>query len=234
MKDVRKDLVHLARSLERIPARNSGRQVMVIGAGLEDDAGSVAASLSLLMSGRASRAAWLVDLDLVGNRHYYSFQANEFPKTGRPGRAYDASLNVKPFFQIVPELRVREGKTSKPAKYLGVHQIESSRLMVTRFRTELLRQGQKVQITSQGEYWRRLREVGDWAIVDAPPLDFSRAGLGVCRHMDGVIFVVTADHTTADEITALRSEIESHGGHCLGVVVNGVKGDARFADRIAL
>jgi Mrp family chromosome partitioning ATPase len=234
MKDVRRDLADLARSLERIPARNGGRQVMVIGADLEDDASSVAASLSLLMSGRASKSAWLIELDLVGNQQFHAFQNNLFRKTGRPGRAYDASLNVKPFFQIVPELRTRNGEKRVRPKYLAAHQIESSKLMVTRFRNELLHQGQRVQINSQADFWHRLRGVADWAVIDAPPLDFSRAGLAVCRHMDGVICVVTADNTKVDQITALRSEIETHGGHCLGVVVNGVKGDARFADRIAL
>lgn len=234
MKDVRRDLTDLARSLERIPVRHGGRQVMVIGADLDDDGCSVAASLSLLMSGRASKSAWLIELDLVGNQQFSAFQNNHFRKTGRPGRAYDASLNVKPFFQIIPELRTRNGEKRVRQKYLAAHQIESSKLMVTRFRNDLLHQGQRVQINSQPDFWHKLRGVADWAVIDAPPLDFSRAGLAVCRHMDGVICVVTADNTKVDQITALRSEIETHGGHCLGVVVNGVKGDARFADRIAL
>lgn len=234
MKDYRKDLINVARSLERIPTRNGGRQILVIGATGEDDASSVAASLSILMAGRSSRATWLVDLDLIGNQQYYAFHNNEFRRTGRPGRAYDGSLNVKPFYQIVPQLKTRDGERKAQPKFLAVHQIESSRLMVTRFRSELLRKGQKVQITSQPAFWQKLRSVSDWSVIDAPPLDFSRAALAVCRHVDGVICVVTADKTSVDQITGLRSEIESQGGHCLGVVVNGVKGDARFADRIAL
>ncbi len=207
---------------------------MVIGADDGEGASSVAASLALLLGGRSSRSTWLIDLDLFGSPQYFAFQNHAFSHVGRPGRAYDASLNVKPFFQVVPELRTQNGNTQQRRKYLGVHQIESTRLYVSRFRTELVRDGQNVQFNSNPDYWRALRKVADWTVVDAPALEFSRGALAIARQMDGVICVVRTDDTPVDRITALRTEIEAHGGHCLGVVVNGVKADARFADRIAL
>lgn len=234
MEDIRRDLTQLARSIERIPSRSGGRQVMVIGTDPDVRSSSVSASLALLMSGRSTKSTWLIDLDLLESPVFYAFQSNLFHRTGRPGRAFDGSLNTRQFYNVVPELRAREGRTQARPKMLGVHQIDGTRLMVSRFRTELLKQGQRVQINGTPDFWHALRNASDWAIVDAPALDDSRAGLAVCRHMDGVIIVVQADKTHVDEISGLRDEIEAHGGHCLGVVVNGVKADARFADRIAL
>lgn len=226
--------MNLSRSVERIPSRAGGRQIMVIGAQEEEGTSSVAASLALLLSGRSARSTWLIDLDLIGNGQYSAFQGDFFRKTGRPGRAFDASLKSRPFYQVVPAVRTRNGVPQQTVKYLGVHQIDNTRLFVTHFRTELLQIGQKVQVNSTPDYWASLRKVTDWTVVDAPALQTSRAGLAVCRHMDGVIIVVRADETRVDQISSLITELESHGGHCLGVVANEVKADARFADRIAL
>ncbi len=234
MRDVRRDLANLTRSLERIPAKGGGRQVMVIGAEADESAPGVAASLALLLSGRSTKSTWLIDLDLSSNHQYFAFKSKLFDRTGRPGRAFDGSLNVKPFYNVIPELRTRNGQTQSRAKLLAVHQIEGTKLMVSRFRNESLGKNQHLQVNSSADFWTALRGASDWAVVDAPPLEFSRAGLAVCRHMDGVILVINADQTHVDQISALRDEIETHGGHCLGVVVNGVKSDARFADRISL
>lgn len=234
MKDLRRDLQPLSRSLERIPGHQGGRQVMLIGTDEKVDTPSVAASLAIIMSGRSQKSAWLIDLDLVHNQQYRGFEGRTFSKLGKPGRALDASLNVRPFYQVHPQVRSQDGKVQRPPKLLAAHQVGTTQLYVTSFRAKGLKPGQKLNLTPAPDYWRQLRHVTDWAIVDAPPIEKSRAGLAVCRHMDGVVLVMQLDKTSVDEIHALRDEIEAHGGHCLGVVATGVKADARFADRFAI
>lgn len=234
MKDLRSNLLELSRTLEKVPSHAGGRQIMVIGAGSGVGSSSVAASLGLLMAGRSQRSAWLIDLNLQQNVVFEGFTQHKFKRVGQPGRALDASLNTKQFYKVVPELRTQDGKTQGSHKYLGVHQIEGSKLYVSRFRTEHLKQGQKVQAVRSSSYWASLRRSVDWTIVDSPVLDLSRAGLAVVQDMDGVVIVMSADKTRVEQLNALRSEIESYGGHCLGIVVNKLKSDAYLADRIAI
>ena len=207
---------------------------MVMSARKGEGVSSVASSLAVLMSGRAARPVWLLDLDFLGNQQFRLFQAKTFSRFGAAGRALDGSLNAPPFFQIMPQIRAVDGNTRGQQKYLAVHKIEHSNLLVSRFRTEILKPGQKIQVSSRDEYWRALRSVSDWAIVDGLSIDHSSAGLSLCRHIDGVILVVEADSTQASEVNTLRNEIEAHGGRCLGVVVNRVRSDARMADRLSL
>lgn len=230
--DLRSDLTDTARALERLPSNAGGRTVMVIGARPGEGASSVAASLSLLLASRSANSTWLIDLGLIDNHQFRTFQAKRFSRLGLPGRALDASLKTRQFYKIVPQLKSIDGKTQASQRLLSVHRVENSNLMVTQFRNEFLKPGQKVQIRSSPDYWGTLKTVCDWGVVDAPPLNTSTAALAVCRYVDGVILVVQADKTQVSEANALRDEIEAHGGHVLGVVANRVKADARLADRI--
>lgn len=234
MKDLRSDIGDLARSLTRLPSRDGARMIVVMGADDGVGTSSVAASLALLLAGRSARATWLVDLDLMGNTQFYAFQARAFGSLAPPGRALDASLNTTPFFHVSPQLRTSSGQPLKSQKLLSVHQVEPTKLYVSRFRTDQIKQGQKVQVHTSGAYWQPLRTAVDWIIVDGLAHTSSRAGLAVCRHADGVVGVLQADKTKVDQINTLRDEVEAHGGTMLGTVMNRLKADARFASRFSL
>lgn len=233
IRDLRKDVADLARALERVPSHAGGRSVMIMGSHPGEGVSSVAASLALLLSSRSSRSTWLVDLDIQSNAQFNAFQQRPFGRVGIPGRALDASLNQTPFYNVVPQLRSANGQTRASAKLLGAHQIDNTKLFVTRFRSEYVKPGQKVQIQSGGEYWAALRRVCDWAVLDAPSIDISRAGLAICRHVDAVVCVIRADKTRVEDINMLRDEIEAHGGTCAGIVMNEIRSDARLADRFS-
>lgn len=193
---------------------------------------SVAASFALLAARKSQKSAWLIDLDLRRNAAFAGFEKGFARGAGEPGRAYDASLRTDPIYTVSPpEL---EGKSAGAVnKLLTVHQIDKTRLLVSRFRNEALRPGHRVQLRTQPGWWQAVRGAADWIIVDAPALSRSPAGLAMAAQMDGVILVVEADSTGADEVVGLRREVEAHGGKVTGVVLNRVGGDARFADRLA-
>jgi Mrp family chromosome partitioning ATPase len=227
MRDLRPDLANLWRSSARLTSPSGARAVMFLAARSGEGTTSMAASFALIAAERAARTAWLVDLDLRRNDAYRGFEADFAKDVGVPGRAFDASLNEAPIYTISPNV-VTDGAQTK---LMSAHQISRTRLLVTRFRHEQLRAGQKVQIHTQAPWWNALRRATDWIIVDAPALDRSSVALAAVNQMDAVVLVVGSDKTTAEEAQAVRLEVEAHGGSVLGVVMNRMGGDARLADR---
>ena len=233
MLDVRSDVKDTARALERITSDQGGRLIMAMGAVRGEGVSSVAGSLAAILASRSPRSAWLVDLNLMDNVQFHAFQSGVFKRMGRPGRALDASLKAPQFYQVVPQLRSVDGKTQAAQRYLAAHRVDNSNLFVTHFRKEYIKPGQRIQLRPSPDYWRALRRVCDWGVIDAPSPSVSSAGLAISRYVDGVVLVVRADSTDAHEINTLRDEIEGHGGRVIGVVVNQIRGDARLADRFS-
>ncbi|WP_084398867.1 P-loop NTPase family protein [Henriciella aquimarina] len=232
MRDLRDQMDSVWRAASRLTAERGGRCVMFISAREGEGASSLAASFALLAARRSEKAAWLIDLDLRNNRAFEAFEKGFARGAGKPGRAYDASLRTDPIYTLSPGAVPGKGKGAA-SKLLAVHEIEKTRLLVTRFRNELLARGQRVQLRTQPGWWQSVRRAADWIVVDAPALATSPAGLAMAGQMDGVILVVEADSTGADEVIALAREVESHGGKVAGVVLNRMRADARFADRLA-
>lgn len=229
MRDLRGDLGNVWRTASRLTATHGGgRSIMFVAARDGEGVTSTAASFACLAARRVDKPAWLVDLDLRRNATFKAFE-NGFAKgVGRPGRAYDASLRKTPIYTVVP--RIVKGDDHK---LLTVHEIEGARLMVTRFRNERLRQGQRVQVRTSPEWWQALRKMTEWIVVDAPSLERSPASLAMASQMDGIVLVVEADRTSAEDVVGARRELEAHGGNIIGVSMNRVGADARFADRFS-
>lgn len=179
---------------------------------------SVATSFALMAAMRSARMTWLVDLDLRGNPLYTAFSKGVFGGIGRPGHALDASLGVEQIYSV-------SGSEKVPAmsKLLTAHQIDGSRLLVTRFRNERLSPGQSVRMLAAPGWWGALRRSADWAIIDAPALARSAVGLTYAPLADGVVLVVQAEAAGAEEVEDLRAAVEAAGGSVLGVVMNRLK-----------
>ena len=111
--------------------------------------------------------------------------------------------------------------------------VTGTRLLVTRFRTERLAAGQRAHLRSEPGWWKALRRSTDWIVVDSPALDRSDVALDVASEVDGVVLVVQAEVTRAEEVAEAQFAIESRGGRVIGVVLNRMRADARLAGRIA-
>ena len=233
MHDLRSEMRPLWHTAARLTSERGGRAVMFIAARSGEGTTSMAASFALIAAARARRSAWLVDLDMRRNPAIAGFKAGFARGVGKPGRAYDASLGTSQFFMVSPQAVAQGGKPVAASKLLMAHHIEGTRLMVTRFRKDRLREGQKVQLRTQPQWWQTLRKATDWIITDAPALERSAAGLVMAGQMDGVILVVKADGTSAEDVLTLRNEIEAHGGTVLGVAMNHQRSDARLIDRMS-
>lgn len=232
MKDLRTRLEAegLNKSLARSGLADGGRVVMFISARRGEGTSSVAASSALIAARNVKRPAWLVDLDVTGNRLFEEFARGGLSKTfGGVGRPYSACLRQKPFFSIDPNGDKAE---IDPASFTA-HQIGDTRLMVTQFDTGRLEPGQTLRILPAPAYWAAVRKATDWTVVDAPALEASTAGLAIAAEMDNCVIVARADATPADEIDGLRRQIIEHGGKVTGLVLNQVSGDALFLDRLS-
>ncbi len=227
MRDLRSDLLPLWQSVSRLRTARGARSLMFVAARSGEGTSSMASSFALIAAAYAARTAWLVDLDLGTNTAFNGFDTGFAGGVARPGRAYDASLGCEPIYELVP------APLGGGSKMLTAHPVEGTRLLVTRLRTERLAAGQSVHLRAQPDWWQALRRSTDWIIMDAPALDRSDAALDVATEADGVVLVVQAETTSAEEVARLQAEIEDQGGRVIGVVLNRMRADAYLAGRLA-
>lgn len=227
MLDLREDLDPVWRSAARVPsAPDQARVLMFTSARQGEGVTSVAASFACIAARRSDKPVWLVDLDLHENAAFHGFKSGFARDIGRPGRAFDASLKQPPIYRLTPQ-----GEAARQEKLLAAHEIQDTSLLVTRFRNERLKAGQRISLQPSEGWWRALRHMASWVIIDAPSVDRSSAALTMTRFADATMCVVAADSTTPSEVDGVRQEIEAAQGQVLGAVLNGVKADARFASR---
>ncbi len=233
MLDLRSDLDSLWRAAARLTPGKGGRAIMFMSIHEEAGTSSIAASFALKTASRSQKTTWLVDIDFANNSLIDAFETGFAQGVGRPGRPYDASLGQIPFFDVSVPGREQSKASLQSGKLLAAHQINGTRLLVTRFRNERLAYGQKVRLSTRSAWWKAARKSADWIIVDAPAFLASKASLNLVKNMDGVVLVVSGDKAEALSVMTLKREIEAAGGHVLGVVMNQMRADALLADRLA-
>lgn len=227
MRDVRQDIAGLWHLANSLPVDRGGRVILFIGAHAGEGVSSAAVSFAQLAAAHAARMTWLVDLGIRRNSLYTAYSKGIIKDAGRPMHALDASLGTDQIYSVPGH----ESDISY-SRLLNAHQIEGQRLLVTRFRSDRLGPGQRVQLRTAPAWWTALRKAADWVVVDAPPAGQSRAGLAFVSQADGVVLVVKADATPAADVAALHRDVELHGGKVLGVVLNEVGRDACLAGRL--
>lgn len=230
MHDLRPQIGNLYRTSARQMAPDGCRSIMFVSARRGEGTSSMATSFALLAAGRAPRTAWLVDMDLRNNPLSQALDRGFATDVGPLGRSYDGSLGVDPIYAIVPDFSGEKAG----AKLLVAQQVEQTRLLVTRFRSDKLLDEQQVRIVSQPQWWARLKDATDWIVVDAPAFETSTAVLSVADQVDGIVIVVNADTTPVEDVAGLRLELESYGGNVVGVAMNRTGADARFVDKLGL
>jgi hypothetical protein len=223
VRDLRADLPDLVSRLSAEPAAPGGRVVLFVGAHAGEGVSSVAASFAMRIAETAGRPPWLIDLDLRHNAMHAAFSSGAFAHiSGGLGPAFAAGLKSTPFFLVDPAIN---GSTLTH-RLFTVHRAEALPLMVTRFDTDRLPPQHKLRIRRSPDYWRAVRLVTPWTIIDSPPLQDSAAALAICPHVDAVVMVIRADSTPVKAADSLRRSVELHGGRIAGVVMTGVRPDA--------
>jgi hypothetical protein len=218
------DIAALLRLL--VPGAAGARRVMLIGAEPGVGCSAFARRLAVEAGVAFDRPAWLYDLDLVDNPQF-AF-ARGAPALA-PGPAIDADLGQPPFWRLVAADRSTLAAPGRPM--LTLHRMGESQAHVSRFRSDRLAAGCRIQIHPNEAYWRAAAQAAGVVLVDAPALDRSRAGLAVASQMDQVVIVVSGRTGSPPPALALRAELEERGARIAGVVLCGATRAAQMAAR---
>ena len=227
------DYSGVMRAAGRVGPPQGGKAVMFV---TPEDVSAVrdaAIGFARHVAARSERPAWLLDLDLRSNGVFHHLDLNAAGEGDRPGRAFNASLDVTPIYKPVGRRILATLSNANPMKLLSVHELAGQNLFVSRFRAEAVAEGQKLALNRSPDWWQAARRKASWITVHALPLAQGGAALSFCRDVDGVVLVVKADETPLEDVAAMREEVEAAGGHVLGAVMLGVRGDARLVSRVA-
>jgi Mrp family chromosome partitioning ATPase len=200
-------------------ASMNGASIMFIGARLGDGTSICAQSFAKLAATRAERSVWLIDLDFFVDKQFVQLGGANANWQG----PFDMSFGKSPFWRAIPRAQTGNGEGA-----LVGYRVGKTKLFVSRFRRDALKEGQSIQVGPAPDYWRAVRTAIDVTVIDAPAIEKSRAGLAICAEMDGVVLVINADGDPRDAID-MRDEVMNRGGRILGVVV--VNGRANTRNR---
>ena len=193
--------------------------IQVVGARQGEGTSTVARELALYAARAAGRSVWLVDLDLLASPQVATIRAAP-DRYGQLGDAVAATPDGSIFFTVQPGALTAEGKPWPDAAYLAAHRVGKSRWWVTRFRREVLQQGQSVHILPRPDYWEGMRRHAEVVIVDSPAADRSQAAATIAPFMDQTLMVVAADQTDMRPPARLRDAIAAGGGAVSGLFFN--------------
>jgi len=203
-------------------ASGRGRVLQFVSAERGEGTSTVAREFARLVSQRAPKGVWLIELDLLRGEQYAAL-AGDPERYGFLGRPVRASPDGSMFFQIQPAVRGVDGRPWPDARYLGAYPVGGRRWWVTRFRREALRPGQTASILASPAYWEALRRHADWVIVDAPAAERSRAALATAPFVDANVLVVAAESGDPAKPSLLRDALTGVGANCAGVFLNQVQ-----------
>lgn len=189
----------------------AGAAVMFMGARRGDGISTTARAFSELSATRAARSVWLLDLDFFGPGQFQALGGEGADFAG----PFDMTFSTQPFWRAVP--RAPGGGQGEGA-VVG-YRTDNPKLFVSRFNAAALSGSQKLQVAPAPDYWRAARAKIDVIIVDAPPLEQSRAGLALVPDMDGVVLVIDGARSDVRDAVEMRDEVLGRGGRCLGIVV---------------
>lgn len=217
MVDLKAEAAELWSSLEAAgPGRT--RAVQFVAARRGEGASSVARELALHIAA-SGRRVWLVDLDLLASPQHAALSADP-GRYGPLGEASAATPDGSAFFTVRPGARTADGRSWPDAAYLNAHRVGRSNLWVTRFRRDLLRDGQTVHMLADPRYWESLKRHVEVVIVDAPSADRSQAALTVGPFMDQTVIVVAADQPDVRPPARLRDALNAAGANLAGIFFN--------------
>ena len=180
---------------------------------------TVAREFAAFASDRVKRNVWLVELGVPGFAQVQAL-AEERDRYGVLGKEAAASPDGSAFFAVRPQARGADGQAWPDGRYLAAHRVGERKLWVTRFRRELLRQGQAVRQIPSGRYWEALRKHADLVVVDAPAASESPAATMTAPFADMTVIVAAADSGDMNRAAAVRDSIVAAGGRCAGVFIN--------------
>jgi Mrp family chromosome partitioning ATPase len=223
MLDLNAEMAELWGSLGA-PAPGRARLIQFVAARRGEGTSTVAREFARFAARRAGRSVWLIDLDLMAGGQHAALSA-EPARFGEMGGPVAASPDDSSFFTVQPPQADPDGGVIPDARYMVAHGLKGARMWVTRFRSEVLKGRQTVQVTPGAAYWQIMRNHADLLVIDSPSADRSQAAVTVAPFMDQTVLVVAADQADPKPPAMLRDAIGAAGGRCAGVFFNKVEAE---------
>ena len=231
MVDLASEMAQLWTSLGP-PIPGYGRVIAFVAAEPGEGVSTISREFAAFAAERVKRNVWLVELGAPACTQVRAL-VEERTRYGPLGREAAGSPDGSAFFAVRPAMRGPDGRPWPNGRYLAAHRVANRRLWVTRFRRELMRPGQTVQVVPSNAYWSALRKHADLVVIDAPAASASQAALTVAPYADVTVLVVAADKGDMERAAVLKDSIIAAGGRCAGVVFNRTRADApRFLKAI--
>lgn len=218
MVDLASEMAQLWTSLGP-PLPGRGRVMSFVSAEAGEGVSTIAREFAAFAAERVRRNVWLVELGVPACTQVRAL-VEERTRYGPLGREAAASPDGSAFFAVRPVMHGPDGRPWPDGRYLAAHRVADRRLWVTRFRRELMRPGQTVQVVASDAYWSALRRHADLVVIDAPAALRSRSALIVAPFVDLTVLVVATDKGNMERAAALKDSITAAGGYCAGVVFN--------------
>jgi hypothetical protein len=217
------DLSGVFSALDALPAKcfGGGRALMFVAARRHEGVTTLA---RVACEAPHTRPVFAIDLDVRRNDLARSIAAKH-----KLGARVDGSLGGANFCSAV------DGAGQPLPGFhtaFSYHRASEARLYVGAFDGRALPNGAQVMISSSAEYWDAVRAGGALAIVDAPALQWSKIGLRVARHMDGVVLVVSSDAGAAPAALAAKAALDRAGANVIGLVYTGAEVSVPVLDRL--
>lgn len=202
-------------------AEGPGRVVQFISAQPGEGTSTIARAFARTATLQAQQYVMLLDLNTAGPSQYDWFQqASRRDRALALGEPLDIGVDATPLWRLSGEHVVTELPNAARGPLMSFHRAGPSRLLVSRFRHESLRDGQTAQVGNQPEFWNNLRERISFTVVDTPAASRSPDGLVISSLADLVVLVVEAESTRVPVVNDLRDLIQSRGANLAGVVLN--------------
>lgn len=202
-------------------SRGEGRALMVIAAA---DGEGVTSAARAVAEAAGPGAVYAIDLDLKRNAlaRALSAKAPLGPKS-------EGRINGASFYSLrgpgAVEAREARGVFS-------FHRVGATRVYAGVFDPRALPQGARIAVSGAPHFWDAVRASGGTAVVDAPALARSEAGLRVAAHMDGVVLVVSGEAGAAPAAIAARKKLAEAGANVMGLVYAGASAPVMAIERI--
>ena len=199
----------------------AGRVVQFISAQPGEGTSTIARAFARAATLQAQQYVTLLDLNTTGPSQYDWFQqAASRDRNLALGDSLDIGVDSTPLWRLSGEHVVTELPNAARGPLMSFHRAGASRLLVSRFRHESLRDGQTAQVGNQPSFWDNLRDRISFTVVDTPAASRSVDGLVVSNLADLVVLVVEAESSRTPVVADLRDMITARGANLAGIVLN--------------
>ncbi|MFN4090242.1 MAG: hypothetical protein ACK4QW_14535 [Alphaproteobacteria bacterium] len=202
-------------------ADGEGRVVQFVSAQPGVGTSTIARAFARAATLQAQQYVTLLDLNATGPSQYDWFeQASRRDRNLAMGDPIDIGVDPTPLWRLSGEHVVTELPNAARGPLMSFHRVGASRLLVSRFRHESLREGQTAQLGNQPTFWDNLRSRINFTVVDTPAASRSVDAIGASTLADMVVLVVEAEATRVPVMADLRDLLLARGANLAGVVLN--------------